>query len=187
MSGPKGQAGFTLLEMMLACSLVVMVTLAVIPFIWQAKAITQQNQRQVELHKSLQIGMEKMTSELLSCDSLTFYKPQQGYQPLRDDNHLRMVVRGKEVHYFVNDNGALARSFVGVKGQAALPVNQHVKELAVKYFNHQGQPLAASAAASEVVRVQLTLTAGMDGTEEESFTSSVALRVTTRHAPEVKE
>lgn len=173
MNRSKGQTGFTLVEMVLACTLVVTVTLAVLPLIWQTKVILQQGQRQIELHKSLQIGMEKMTSELLSCDRLNFINASVGYQPALDSKRLSFVNGSQEVRYYVDDSGQLARTFSG-KG---LPVNQHIKDLSVEYFKHHGQPLVAGEAPAKVVRVQLTLTAGMNGIADSSLTSSVTLRV----------
>lgn len=176
MTGLKGQAGFTLLEMVLACSLVLTITLAVLPLIWQTKAIVQQGQIQIELDKSLQIGMEKMTSELLTCDSLNFTDNYAGYQPSADDKRLCFRMRGTNVRYYVDSSGQLLRTFTGDKGSTALPINQHIKGLAVEYFGNHGQPISPGTAPKEVVRVQITLTAELKG-RTDSLTSSVTLRV----------
>jgi hypothetical protein len=176
----KEQAGFTLMEMVLACTLVITITLAILPVIWQAKVVLQQGHRQIELHKSLQIGMEKMTSDLLSCERLIFIDAAAGYQPELDSNRLSFVSGGKEVRYFVDDSGQLGRTLKGIKGRTTLPVNQHIKDLSIEYFDNRGQSIKVGAAPVEVVRVLLTLTAGIDGTADSSLTSSVTLRVTAR-------
>ncbi|MBO8137648.1 MAG: prepilin-type N-terminal cleavage/methylation domain-containing protein [Desulfotomaculum sp.] len=167
-----GEQGFSLIELLIALSIMGIIITAVMSLMLQGHLTWTQDCKEIELQENLQIAMDKISREARTCTELVFKDQEMGFQPQQDSEYLRFREGYRVASYYVDNENELTREFSGV----GLPVSSYIKELKLEYFNQHGSKIPAGAPASDVALVKIVLTAGMKGTKDISLVTTVAVR-----------
>ncbi len=184
----KDQRGFTLIEMTVAVTVLTLVMLTMVTLTFQSNLMWQKGKKEVDVQQSAAIALNKLARELRMCSGLIEIESHwlKFAMTIKDDKNNKE--RNYEVTYMLyqdEDSGkselrrqtqeVFAGGYYGNKSPP-LPIASNIKDITFKYYNINGQQVAAGDQAAKAARVEIEILSGADGVNDHKLVTSVAVR-----------